>query len=153
MKEILLLAFTFFMVNHTEAQIWNYPPQAVSNWQENESIPKDSLKLLKVWNHEVIDGKETGNKELKLTQEFDTSGNTISLIYGDGTAEPVLFDHYVNGFWQLKIVDGKSIHQTVKFDASGNLVRQSINDLVITYEYDSINRPVRKDLDNEFYLW
>ena len=133
------------------AQIWDYPPKPISNWVENDAIPKDSLIQLSVWNHETIDGEETGNKSLKLTQEFDSLGNTKRIIYGNG--DTILYDHYIHGFWQVKIANGITYEQEVRFEDRGNVVDLSVNDFHHHVQYDSLNRPIRAINQTEEFRW
>lgn len=118
---------------------------------ENSRIPKDSLKQLTVWNHKIVDGQDSGEKELKLIQEFDSNGNTIRIIYGNG--DTVLFDNYINEFWQVKIANGTTYQQNVEFDSSGNVINLSINDFNHSVYYDSLNRPLRSVNGSEEHIW
>ena len=150
-KDLYILILFLSVSASAQAQIWDYPPEPVSNWMENSTIPKDSLKQLTVWNHKIVDGKDSGEKELKLTQEFDSEGNTTRIIYGHG--DTVLFDNYINGFWQIKIANGTTYQQSVEFDSSGNVINLSINDFAHSVYYDSLNRPIRSVNESEERLW
>jgi hypothetical protein len=145
-----ILIITFFSVTGF-AQIWDYPPEPVSNWVENSNVPKDSLKNLTVWTHKIVDGIDSGEKELKTFQEFDSSGNTVKIIYWNG--DSVLYGNYINGFWQVKIMMDRIINQTVEFDENQNVVSLSHNDFHHTVKYDSLNRPVSAVNNVERFYW
>lgn len=151
MKSLYILISLLFYSANLNAQIWDYPPKPVSNWSENSNVVKDSLERLIIWNHIIIDGKDSEEKELKLTQEFDSLGNTTKLIYGN--SNPILFDNYVNGFWGVKIDGDNVINQTVEFDSNMNVVLLSFNDFVHKVEYDSLSRPLIAENGTEKFIW
>ncbi len=146
---IIILGLLFSLSSYS--QIWSYPPLAASNWSPNSSIPKDSIKSITVWNHEIVDGIDSGEKELHMIQEFDSIGNTTGIFYGHG--DMVTFNKYINGFWQEKIADGKTYKRQVQFDANGNVIELVIDDFKHTVSYDSLNRPLKAINNSEEHLW
>ena len=140
MKSLCFILFIAAFSVKGFAQIWDYPPKPVSNWMENSNLPKDSLKKLTVWSHEIIDGQDTGEKELKTIQEFDSLGNTTKIIYGNG--DSILYGNYINGFWQVKIMMDRNLNQSVEFDENQNVVSLSHNEFHHVVEYDSLGRSI-----------
>lgn len=150
MKNIILILFSsplFCM-----GQIWNYPPEPISNWQYNQGLKKDSVKQIKVWNHIIVDSMLTGEKELTLTQDLDRHQNTTQLIYKHGTR--ITFDKYNDEFWGLKIIDDKSYVQSIELDSHNNVTKLIINSFENTFTYDTLNRPVKSTASNSYLrLW
>ncbi len=145
MKNKFILKLQFLIIglipNLLFSQIWDFPPEAISNWQYNENINKTGLKQIFNWEIEIIDGKETGEKKLNYIQEFDSSGNTISLIFSN--RDTILFTNYFHGFWQQKISGNKIYTQSVELDKHGNVTSHRINNnFLCNVSYDSLNRPL-----------
>lgn len=150
-KQLLIFLIGIFSSTNIIAQIWDYPPKAITNYIENSDLPKDSLQSLTIWSHKIIDGKDSGKKELLMIQEFDSIGNTVKIINGYG--DTVIYDRYINGYWQLKITNNKTYHKTINFDDNGNVIKVSINDFTQSVKYDSLNRPIIAKNNSETFYW
>jgi len=151
MNYLYIILITIFSSTNLIGQIWDYPPKAITNYIVNSSIPKDSLQILTIWNHEIINGKDSGEKELHMTQEFDSIGNTKNIIYGYG--DTIVYDKYINKYWRLKHANNKSYRQTINFNDNGNVIKLSINDFTQSIQYDSLNRPIKSKNNTETFYW
>ena len=143
MMKFLLLPFILICI-HSYTQVWEYPPEVYSNWQPNGNIPKDSLRQITSWSHEIVDGYETGKKTLKLVQTFDSIGNTTLLYYGK---DSTYFYNYVNGFWGYKVQGKDTIRQAIKFDNSKNVIDVRMDGMHIEIHYDSLQRAITKTME------
>ncbi|MFK7784732.1 MAG: hypothetical protein AB8B56_06445 [Crocinitomicaceae bacterium] len=150
MKHLLLIFALSLCSLSLFGQIWNYPPKALTTYEEFSEFKMDHVRTFRAWKREQTKEGFLGEFEQNLTEEFDSLGRVVLRIKKEDT---VRFIKFINGYWAEGILNDERFTQKLKVDENDNVIYRKYGAQIDSVIYDDLNRPLERHSKYESCFW